>query len=210
MLGQNDADKLPPSDVKLNLPVDSQSGRDGGFKEPSPPAPIRRVRICWFHTPDIYLESVRSYRRPGDGERPSEARHTATANNIMWKSTEIRAISVTAWFSLQERRVQGSAASVWGEISATQRQYVHLHRLLHWRMQVYIFQPSTYHCWVLPLSLSKPSKYSSASQGCFLQKKLRYYLSKVRWLTRRAYGKLTSSLLSHRPPWSFLSCKTKM
>ena len=97
--GKNDRNKLPPSDIKLNLPVDTQSCGDGGFfKACSPPASIQRTALT-LRTFTCSQSSLTDIQR--DGDKPGDGKLTATVatqNNITWKSKEIRAISLSSCF----------------------------------------------------------------------------------------------------------------
>ncbi|KAK5868832.1 hypothetical protein PBY51_009809 [Eleginops maclovinus] len=62
-----------PSDVKLNLPVDTQSFGDGRFFQSVFSACINPEDCS--HTPDIHLQSVRFYRHPA-GWREARGRET--------------------------------------------------------------------------------------------------------------------------------------
>lgn len=121
MWGPRDADKLPPSAAKLNLPVDSQSG-GWRFSER-----LRRLHqtgahgsAAFTHLPPASPIMQTAWWMASGRMMANSPQHTITLCESHHKySTSHRYIRlVLRW---QERRAEGSAASVWGVISATQR-----------------------------------------------------------------------------------------
>ncbi len=82
------------------------------FKAPSPLAPIRRAALT-LRT--LTLSQSEHTDGLGDGERPGGETQTATHNNIMWKSTEIRAIGASAWLSAGRSGVFRAALPLYEE-----------------------------------------------------------------------------------------------
>lgn len=79
------------------------------FNAPTPHAPIRRG--CWLTVRALTFGQSDLTGNQRDGERPGGGRQSVTANNIMWKSTEIRAISASSCFSAGWSGVHGATLS---------------------------------------------------------------------------------------------------
>ena len=108
---------------QLNLPSTLGRAEMEVSRAPSPPAPSRRAAL---YTPDINLQSVPGEHAAAEGGGWRRARCWETNRDTQQHHVKVNRKTSHRCIRLllrwQQRRVQGSAASVWGVISATQEE----------------------------------------------------------------------------------------